>query len=930
MIIYVAIRECHVKKFKGGDERPSKRCKMDIGTGTSTSSPSSSSNLKTLTCCNQTLTVNQMNSHRRTLEHRTNACVPLTNDVHVIRVHKIVKVNMEVFGRYVLSTQDSSDLKAFNTPNKVIDQSMDLNETWTAFVDLMIVQTTEFQERDSGWALEQISYLEININKYCPMRGSSYVELPAFVARKRAVVNVRNRDQCCFGWAVTSALFPPTGECSETSSYPHFSTVLNMKGINFPVKLRDISKFEELNNISINVYGLESIFEDNKMKYEIVGPLHYSQKKLHVHVNLLLISQECGLNHHCDIDCGEVRKQYLKLRFIDSFKFLSTSLQNLGNNLTTDQFVETKCFFPDEDKFNLMRGKGVFPYSFVDSLDKLNYPTIPSKDQFFDKLNNEHITDRDYERAKCVWDIFKCQNLGDYSDLYLKADVLLLCDVFENFRKISLEKYKLDPAHYYTAPGLSWDSMLKLTEIELELLTDIDMIHFFKKGIRGGISQCSERKHIANNRFLPNYDANEPTSFISYLDATNLYGHSMTQALPTNGFIWLSVEELANLDIMSISDEGNEGYILEVDVHYPHELHDLHCDLPFLVENVVPPNSKSKLSKLIPNLNDKKQYVVHYKTLQQAISHGLVVTHIHRALKFKQSRWMKKYIDLNTDLRNKATNKFEKNQFKLMTNSVFGKTMENVDNRREIKLVTHWKSIRRSVGANALIAQPNFKTCSIFTEDFVAVHMDTDSLILKILTDNFYEFMIDNPEEFDTSNYEEGNKFQINKSTSVLGRMKDEFPADPIISFYGTGAKAYHVQSVETELKKAKGIKRSVIKQELALDDYKRVVENGCLVFRKMNTFRSDLHDMYTEMKNKVALSHHDDKRFVIPNTCKTLPWGHDDITFYQSEPEQNIQWFISAVNNIGNKVADIKGELSKQTSSLDILIAAIDELQKQ
>ncbi|KAJ8971163.1 hypothetical protein NQ317_006550, partial [Molorchus minor] len=144
---------------------------------------------------------------------------------------------------------------------------------------------------------------------------------------------------------------------------------------------------------------------------------------------------------------------------------------------------------------------------------------------------------------------------------------------WRNGKKISLEKYKLDPAHYYTAPGLSWDSMLKLTEIELELLTDIDIIHFFKKGIRGGISQCSERKHIANNRFLPNYDANEPTSFISYLDATNF--------------------------------------------------------------------------------------------------HGLVVTHIHRALKFKQSRWMKKYIDLNTDLRNKATNKFEKNQFKLMTNSVF-------------------------------------------------------------------------------------------------------------------------------------------------------------------------------------------------------------------------------------------------------------------
>ncbi|KAJ8981066.1 hypothetical protein NQ317_003953 [Molorchus minor] len=171
--------------------------------------------------------------------------------------------------------------------------------------------------------------------------------------------------------------------------------------------------------------------------------------------------------------------------------------------------------------------------------------------------------------------------------------------------------------------------MLKLTKVELELLTDIDMIHFLKKGIRGGISQCSERKHIANNQFLPNYNPDEPTSFITYLDATNLYGHSISQALPTGGFIWLSQKEIDNLDITSISDNNNEGYIFEVDIHYPQELHDSHADLPFLVETIIPPNSQSKLPKLIPNLNDKKLYVVHYRTLKQAVSNGLVITRIH-------------------------------------------------------------------------------------------------------------------------------------------------------------------------------------------------------------------------------------------------------------------------------------------------------------
>ena len=626
--------------------------------------------------------------------------------------------------------------------------------------------------------------------------------------------------------------------------------------------------------------------------------------------------------------------------------------------------VTTRSFFADNVKFNLMRRKGVFPYSFVDSLEKLNNRNLPSKQEFYDNLNETHISDEDYERAKDVWKLFGCLSLGDYSDLYLKSDVLLLCDVFENFREICLDKYKLDPAQYYTAPGLSWDAMLKLTGVELELLTDIDMIHFFKRGIRGGISQCSERKHIANNKFLPNYDSNEPSSFITYVDATNLYGHSMSQFLPTGGFEWLSEREIIDLDFTNISDQSQYGYVFEVDIHYPQDLHDLHSDLPFLVENIVPPESKSKSSKLIPNLNDKRRYVVHYRNLKQAIRNGLMVLKTHRVLKFKQSPWLKKYIDLNTEMRNKATNKFEKDQYKLMNNAVFGKTMENVDNRKDIKLVTHWENIRRTIGAKALIARPNFKTCTIFSEDFVAIEMsklkvvynkpiyvgfcildlsktvlydffydvikskfgnnasllytDTDSLIIKVFTDNFYDFIVQNPDKFDTSNYKEGNKFNITKSPSVLGNMKDEFPEDPIISFYGTGAKAYYVQSVSNELKKAKGVKKSVIKKELTIDDYKKIVEQGGLIFRKMNTFRSHLHDIYTEMRNKVALSHHDDKRFVIPNTTKTLPWGHSDIRFFQSDPEQNLMWLISAVNSVEQGVV-------KNKDNLDVLLAAIN-----
>ncbi|KAJ8909605.1 hypothetical protein NQ315_003716 [Exocentrus adspersus] len=146
---------------------------------------------------------------------------------------------------------------------------------------------------------------------------------------------------------------------------------------------------------------------------------------------------------------GVVKKKYLRMRFIDSFKFLSTSLENLASNLNDDQFQETRKYFPNRDQFQLIRQKGVFPYSFVTSLDKLNHETLPTKEDFYDKLNQEHISDSEYQRAQNTWNVFECQSLGDYSDIYLKSDVLMLCDVFENFRTISLDKYKLDPTQYY-------------------------------------------------------------------------------------------------------------------------------------------------------------------------------------------------------------------------------------------------------------------------------------------------------------------------------------------------------------------------------------------------------------------------------------------------------------------------------------------------
>ena len=178
------------------------------------------------------------------------------------------------------------------------------------------------------------------------------------------------------------------------------------------------------------------------------------------------------------------------LNFIDSFQFMSSSLDKLVSNLPNDDLKYTSQAFKGR-RLDLMTRKGVYPYDYMDSFEKFNQKELPTKDQFYSIINDQHITDEDYQHAQAVWKAFKIKSLGQYHDLYLGSDVLLLADVFESFRKTCLEFYKLDPCHYFTSPGLSWDAMLKMTNIKLELMTDIDMFQFIEKGMRGGISNIT-------------------------------------------------------------------------------------------------------------------------------------------------------------------------------------------------------------------------------------------------------------------------------------------------------------------------------------------------------------------------------------------------------------------------------------------------------
>ena len=510
----------------------------------------------------------------------------------------------------------------------------------------------------------------------------------------------------------------------------------------------------------------------------------------------------------------------------------------------------------------------------------------------------------------------------DYHKLYNITDVLLLADVFENFRNLCLKIYGLDPVYYFTAPGLAWDACLKMTNINLELLSDPNMLLMFEKGIRGGISMISNRYGEANNKYIgKKFNKNKLSKYLMYLDANNLYGCAMSEKLPIHSFKWLSsgeMEKLFNNQVVQIWEKT--PCILEVDLEYPEELHNLHNDYPFCPERV---ECKNRVEKLIPNLRNKTKYVIHYKNLIQCLKAGLKLKKIHRGIKFIESAWLKPYIDKNTNLRTQAKNNFEKDFFKLMNNSVFGKTMENIRNRVNVKLVNTEERLKK------LVAKPNLKSPpKIFNENLASVHLkktsltmnkpvylgmcildlsktimydfhyqyikpkygekakllftDTDSLMYEIQTEDFYKDISgDVKDRFDTSDYPEnhpsGIPTGINKK--VLGMFKDEAAGKIIKEFVGLRAKLYSfIMEDGKENKRCKGVKTQVVESSITHEDYKTCLRTGKEQLRKQNIIRSYEHEVFTEEVNKIALSATDDKRYILNDGIHTLAWGHHKI----------------------------------------------------
>ena len=435
------------------------------------------------------------------------------------------------------------------------------------------------------------------------------------------------------------------------------------------------------------------------------------------------------------------------------------------------------------------------------------------------------------------------------------------------------------------------------------------MLLMVEEGIRGGICISLHRYAKANNKYMNNYNENEESSYIQYLDANNLYGWAMSQKLLVNNFKWVEDTSKINEDfIKNYYENSKKGYTLEVDVKYPKKLHDLHSDLPFLPKRI----KIDECKKLVCDLHNKKKYIVHIKSLKQALNHGLKLKRVHRIIEFNQKAWLKPYIDMNTELRKLAKDDFEKDLFKLMNNAVSGKTMENIRKHRDIKLVTTDKK------RNKLVSEPNYHTINHILEDLSIIemnktkvkmnkpiyldiskilmyefwydymkpkyndnvklcYMDTDSFIMNIKTSDFYkDIAIDVEYKFDTSNYEVDIPLPTGKNKKIIGLMKDELGGKIITEFVTLIPKTYsYLTDDGKEDKKAKGAKKCVIKRMIKFNDYKNCLLKDEMLLKSQQRFISKKHDVYTEDINKTALSNDDDKIIVSSDKITSYPYGY-------------------------------------------------------
>ena len=533
-------------------------------------------------------------------------------------------------------------------------------------------------------------------------------------------------------------------------------------------------------------------------------------------------------------------------------------------------------------------------------------------------MKNKCPDDEEIQRTMDIIERFNIKSGEELTEIYLKSDVLLLACVFEKFIEISINQYDIKPLYCVSLPGYTWHCGMKLTDINLQTLQDKDMILLIESNIRGGISSVMEDRYVRS-------DENKK---ILYVDANNLYGHSMSQYLLYDEIKFDNTVKIE--DIINTPDDNDIGYFVEVDLKYPDNIKQKTKNFPFASVNKkinpdiyndymkeIKPDIYIHSSKLICDWSDKKNYLIHYRMLKFYIRHGMIVDKVQNIISFRQSRWLEKYISFNTQKRNKAKNDFEKEFYKLINNAFYGKTMENVRNRIKIKFIKK-DNPREIIKQQSKLTfngiHKSYENCDSYTfkqnevlmdkpiylgftvlelskllmyetyydklqpyfgqENLQLHYMDTDSFVLSVNTKNIIKDLKNLEDIFDFSNLDKNHKLFSNKNKRCIGYFKIETPkAIWIDEFVCLRSKMYAFKCRNDSKNKLKGISKAQSKN-IKFGEYKKCLD-GEEYQRECNKYiiRSINHEMVLQEVKKSTLSIFDDKRCYI-NNVESIPWN--------------------------------------------------------
>ena len=519
------------------------------------------------------------------------------------------------------------------------------------------------------------------------------------------------------------------------------------------------------------------------------------------------------------------------IKFLDSMRFQQASLEKLTESLKDEDYIHLKRHFPNH--WVLLKNKLAYPYEFYKTLEDYEKPIeellVSGNEAYFSNTKKNKIPDQEeIDRTNEIMKLFNIKNGRELTELYNKADVILLADIFEKFIKVSISEFGINSLYHISLPGTTWSSGLKYTKIELELIKNVDLFQMFESGIRGGISGIFGDRYIESDN----------NTAIEHVDMNNLYGFAMLMHLPTGNFQIYennSITESFINKVLNTHDCNNTGYVLIVDIIYPNNIKYKSKNFPFCPENktINPDNYTEYLrdhapqpnrptSKLICDQTDKEYYIVHYRNLKFYVRMGMIIKKVHRIVSFDQSPWLAKYIDYNTKKRAEADSDFLKDYHKNLICSFFGETMEDVRNRIKVEFVKNtnerkilkyqsrldFDGIHKSyqdydsytfksnvvkmekpiylgftiLELSKLLMYETYydKLQKYFGIDGIQIHyQDTDAFIMSIKTKNIINDLSNLQEQykiFDFSNLNKEHKLFSNEYKKIPGYLKIETP----------------------------------------------------------------------------------------------------------------------------------------------------------